>query len=53
MKKFESIVTVQNITVPVRQKSVSSVENIAAAEALVEESPNLSLTRNSEAFFAK
>ena len=44
VEKFESTGTVQNIAVPVRQKSVRSVENIAAAEASVEESPNVSLT---------
>ena len=45
MEKFESTVTVQNVPVSVRQRSARSVENIAAAEASVEESPNLSLTR--------
>ena len=33
---------------PVRQRSVRSVENIAAAEAAVAESPNVSLTRSSQ-----
>ena len=47
--KFESTGTVQNVPVPVRQRSVRSVENIAAAEAAVEESPNVSLTRHSQA----
>ena len=48
-KKFESTGTVQNVPVPVRQRSTRSVENIAAAEASVEESPNESLTRRSQA----
>ena len=39
-KKFESTGTVQNVPVPVRQESARSVENIAAAQASVEESPN-------------
>ena len=47
VKKFESTGTVQNV--PVRQRSARSVENIAAAEASVEESPNMSLTRRSQA----
>ena len=40
---------------PVRQKSARSVENSTAAEASVEESPNVSLTRRSQALvnFAK
>ena len=41
--------TVQNVTVPVSQRSAHSVENIAAAEASVEESPYVSLTRLSQA----
>ena len=49
VEKFESTGTVQNVPVPVRQRSVRSVENIAAAEALVEESPNVFLTRPSQA----
>ena len=44
MQKFESTGTVQNDPVPVRQRSASSVENIAATETSVEESPNVSLT---------
>ena len=40
--KFESTGTVQKIPVPVRQRSARSVENIAAAEASVEENPNVS-----------
>ena len=47
--KFESTGTVQNVPMPVRQRSTRSVENIAAAEASLEESPNVSLTRRSEA----
>ena len=34
---------------PVKQRSARSVENIAAAEASVEESPNVFLTRRSQA----
>ena len=34
---------------PVRQKKARSVENIAAAEASVEERPNVFLTRRSQA----
>ena len=45
VEKFEPTGTVQNIAVPVRQRSVRSVENIAAAEASVEESLNMSRTR--------
>ena len=44
MEKFESTGTVQNVPVPVGQRSARSVENVAAAEASVEESPNVSLT---------
>ena len=42
MKKFEFTGMVQNVTVPVRQISARSVENIAATEASVEESLNVS-----------
>ena len=42
VNKFESTGTVQNVPVPVIQRSARSVENIAAAEASVEESPNVS-----------
>ena len=49
VEKFESIGTLQNVPVPVRQRSARSVENIAAAEVLVEESPSVSLTRRSQA----
>ena len=49
VEKFESTGTVQNFPVPVRQRSACKVENIAAAEASVEESPNVSLTRRSQA----
>ena len=49
VEKFESKGTVQNIHVSVRQRSARSVENIAATEALVEERPNVSLTRRSQA----
>ena len=41
--------TVQNAPVPVRQRRARSVENISAAEASVEEIPNVSLTRRSQA----
>ena len=47
VEKFKS--TVQNVPVPVRQRSARSVENIAAAEASFEDSPNVSLTRRSQA----
>ena len=40
VEKFESTGTVQNVAVPVRQRSV---------QASVEESPNVSLTRLSQA----
>ena len=49
VEKFESTGRVQNILLPVRQTSARSVENIAAAEASVEESQNVSLTRRSRA----
>ena len=49
VEKFASTGTVQNVPVPVRQKSARSVENFAAAEASVEESPNVSVTRRSHA----
>ena len=49
MKKFESTGTVQNVPVPVGQRSARSVEYIAADEVSVEESPNVSLTRRSPA----
>ncbi|XP_033225886.1 uncharacterized protein LOC117178566 [Belonocnema kinseyi] len=49
VEKFESSGTVQNVPVPVRQRSASSVENIAAASASIEEDPNQSLTRPSQA----
>ena len=41
MEKFESTGTVQNVPVPVRQRSARSVENIAVAEASVEESSSV------------
>ena len=34
--KFESTGTVQNVLLPVRQRSARSIQNIAAAEASVE-----------------
>ena len=43
--KFEYTGTVQNVPVPVRKRTARCVENIAAAEASVEESSNVSLTR--------
>ena len=49
VEKFESTGTVQNVPLPERQRSARSVENIAAAEASVEESPNVSPTRRSQA----
>ena len=50
VEKFESTGTVQNVPVPVRQRTARSVENIAAAEASVEESANVSVTRRSQAW---
>ena len=47
LKLFESTGAVQNVPVPVRPRSVRSIENIAAAEA--SESPNVSLRRRSQA----
>ena len=47
VENFECTGTVQNVPVAVRQRSVRSVENIAAAEASVEESPDVSITRRS------
>ena len=47
VEKFEFTGIVQNVPEPVRQRSARSVENIAAAEASVEESPNVSLQRRS------
>ena len=44
VEKLESTGTVQNVPVAVRQRSARSIENIAAAEASVAESPNASLT---------
>ena len=49
VEKFRSTGTVQNVPLPVRQISARSVENIAATEASLEESPNVSLTRRSQA----
>ena len=49
MEKFESTGTVENVPVAVRQRSARSVKNIAAAEASVEENPNVSLTGRSQA----
>ena len=49
MGKFAFTGTVQNVALSVRQGNVRSVENIAAAEASVEESPKVSLTRRSQA----
>ena len=49
VEQFESTGTIQNVAVPVGQRSARTVENIAAAEASVEESPNMSLTRRSQA----
>ena len=45
VEKFESPGTVQNVPVPVRQRSARSVQNFASSEASVEESPNVSLKR--------
>ena len=41
VEKFEYTGTAQNVPMPVRQRSARSIENIAAAEASVEESPNV------------
>ena len=49
VEKLESTATVQNDPAPVKQGSSRSVENIAVAEASVEESSNVSLTRPSQA----
>ncbi|XP_033213870.1 uncharacterized protein LOC117170932 [Belonocnema kinseyi] len=49
VEKFESTGKVQNVPVPVRQRSARSVENIAAASASIEEDPNQSLTCRSQA----
>ena len=49
VKKLESTGTLQNVLVPVRQRSARNVENIATAEASVEEIPNVPLTRRSQA----
>lgn len=48
VKKFESTYTLHNVPVPVRQRSVRSEENIAAASASIQDDPNLSLTRRSQ-----
>ena len=49
MEKFEYTGIEQNVSVPVTQRSARSVENIADADASVEESPNVSLTSRSQA----
>ena len=49
MEIFECTGTVQNVPVPVRQRCARSAENIAAAEASVEESLNGSFTRRYQA----
>ena len=49
MEKCESTGTVQNVPVPVGQRSARSLENVAAAEASAEESPNVSFTRRFQA----
>ena len=49
VEKFESIATVQSVPVPVKQRTARNVENIVAAEASFEETPNVSLTRRSQA----
>ena len=48
MEKYKSTGTVQNVALPVRQRSARSVVNIAEAEASVEERSNVSLTRRSQ-----
>ena len=48
MEIFECTGTVQNVPVPVRQRCARSAENIAAAEASVEESLNVSVTCRSQ-----
>ncbi|XP_033222533.1 uncharacterized protein LOC117176402 [Belonocnema kinseyi] len=50
VEKFESTGTVQNVPVPVRQRSARSVENFAAASASIEEDPDQSLIRRSQSF---
>ena len=45
--KLETTGTVQNVSMPVRQRSVRSVKQAAAAEASVDESPNVYLSRRS------
>ena len=47
VQKFESTSTAQNVTLPVRQRRALHVDSIAAIEASVEESPNVSLTSSS------
>ena len=49
VEKFDYTGTVQHVAVPTCRWSARSIENIAAAEASVEESPNVSLTRRSQA----
>ena len=49
VEKFASTGTGEDFPVPVRQRSSRSVDKIAAAEASTEESPNVSLTRRSQA----
>ena len=46
MENFESTATVQNVPMPVRQRIARSVE---APDVSVVESPNVSLTRSSQA----
>ena len=45
VKQFEPSGTLQNVAAPVRHTSARSIENIAAAEASVEESPNMFLSQ--------
>lgn len=48
VQKFESTFSLHNVPVPVRRRNARSEENIAAAEASVQEDPNQSLTRRSQ-----
>lgn len=47
MKNFESAVTVENVSVPLKQKSARSVVNVAAACEPFEKDSNQSLTLRS------
>ena len=49
MENFESTGTVQNVPVPVGRRSGRGGGGMSAAEGSGEESPNVSLTRRSQA----